>query len=306
MPKKDAFNTQNTNKENSFKLQAKKSLGQNFLKNPTIIKKIAETGEIKAEELIIEIGGGTGELTAGLLTEIRKNPKAKLLVIEKDSRAIPILNQRFENDVKIGILEIIEGDFLEIDLKTYISGRTFKIIANIPYYITGAIVRKSLEISPKPAKLVFLVQKEVAQRIVEKDGKGSILSKSIAFYGKPKLIIPVAKGNFVPIPKVDSSVISIEIDQNRPKNIAETHFFDILHAGFAHKRKILASNIKEFIKKTKNTDKIMHKTETQQEKSETLDNSKSIEKIFEEIGLDPKIRAEELATNEWVELSKRI
>lgn len=299
-----------------YKLEAKKSLGQNFLHNKTIIGRIAEAGQIEEGEVILEIGPGTGELTAGIIEKIeglgeqlggnsskksKKGLKTRLISIEKDHRAIPILLERFKKEIKEGILEVIEGDFLEIDIETLISGRDFKIIANIPYYITGAIIRKSLELSHKPKKLIFLVQKEVAERIVQRDGKGSILSNSIAFYGVPKLLFPVAKGNFVPAPKVDSAVISVTITENS-KNLEkstkltqksekttqkdEKRFFDLLHAGFAHKRKILSSNIKEFLAEN--------------------DISQTATEIFESIGLNPKIRAEELKIDDWILLAKTI
>ncbi len=284
-----------------FNLEAKKSLGQNFLHNKTIIGKIAATGDIQEGDLIIEIGPGTGELTAGILEEITKKglKKAKVFAIEKDHRAIPILQERFATELKEGVLDIIEGDFLEMDPKTYISAPNFKIIANIPYYITGAIVRKSLEIgretSKRPSKLVFLVQKEVAERIVMRDGKGSILANSIAFYGEPRLILAVAKGNFVPAPKVDSAVISIsnigksehfKAFSGKSSEKWEKWFFDILHAGFAHKRKILVSNLKPFFKEN--------------------DIKETPEKIFEKINLKPKIRAEELSIEDWILLAKTL
>ncbi len=282
-----------------FNLEAKKSLGQNFLHNKTIIGKIAAAGDIVENDLVIEIGPGTGELTAGILAEItaKSLKKTKVIAIEKDRRAIPILEERFATEIKKEILQVIEGDFLEMDPETYISGHYFKIIANIPYYITGAIVRKSLELGRetgnRPSKLVFLVQKEVAERIVQRDGKGSILSNSITFYGNPRLILAVAKGNFVPAPKVDSAVISISNIGKSPhfkglsgKSAAqfEKWFFDILHAGFAHKRKILTSNLKLFFKENVITE--------------------LPEKIFEKIGLTSKIRAEELSIEQWVLLAE--
>ncbi len=286
-----------------YKLEAKKSLGQNFLHNKTIIGKIADAGQIEEGEVILEIGPGTGELTAGILEKIenlggqsggdpikksKKKLKTRLISIEKDHRAIPILQERFKKEIEEGILEVIEGDFLEMDIAALISGRTFKIIANIPYYITGAIIRKSLELSHKPKKLIFLVQKEVAERIVQRDGKGSILSNSIAFYGVPKLLFPVAKGNFVPAPKVDSAVISVDIAEKSEKTTQkdEKEFFDLLHAGFAHKRKILSSNIKEFLAENK--------------------ISQTATEIFENINLNPKIRAEELKIEDWILLAKTI
>lgn len=293
-------------------LTAKKSLGQNFLQNKTMINKIAEFCDISLGETIIEIGPGTGALTEALLMKIdeiistKNTPKnkgflGKLIIIEKDTRAISILNTKFENYVKKGILEIIEGDFLTLDIKTLIYSPNFKIVGNIPYYITGSIIRKSLELVPKPSKLVFLVQKEVAERIVERDGKGSLLSKSIEYYGKPKIVLNISKGNFNPVPKVDSALITIDIHKRDQKDSKTTPeelqneeiFFKVLHAGFAHKRKVLSSNLKELFQEG-------HK------KVEKDEINTQIKSIFDQLNINIKARAEELNINQWIALSKSI
>lgn len=276
-------------------LMAKKSLGQNFLKNKVVIKRIAEAGVIKNNELIIEIGPGTGELTEELLSY-----GASVIVIEKDQRAIPILQKRFENEVTSRKLTIIEGDFLEMDVKEVVlkdhAGKTFKIIANIPYYITGLIIRKSLELAIKPEKLIFLVQKEVAERIVKRDGKASILSQSIEAYGDAELLCVVSRGNFVPPPKVDSAVIVINnISDKKFKNtgISEEDFFGVIHAGFAHKRKKLAVNLIDAV--------LSINSEIPKDTVKEY-----IEDVFSKIGLDINTRAEEITNENWFQISSEI
>lgn len=275
----------------SYYLEAKKSLGQNFLKNKTIINRIAEAGNISDDEIIVEIGPGTGELTEGLLEQIKNTKNARLITIEKDERAIPILAERFKEEIKKKRLEILEGDFLEMELDTILPSKKceYKIIANIPYYITGAIIRKSLEAKHKPKTLILLVQKEVAERITVRDGKESILSQSVSAFGDAKILMNVSKGNFVPAPNVDSAVLMVEnISNNRftKAKIKEKDFFDMIHAGFAHKRKKLSSNLKKVFP--------------------DHNSIKHIEKIFEKLNLDSNIRAEDLSSEQWMNLVHNI
>lgn len=312
----------NLSTQTQYRLEAKKSLGQNFLKNTTIIKKIVEAGEIKKSEIIIEIGPGTGALTEELLKS-----DGNVIIIEKDRRAIPILSERFKDYLVKGTLRIIEGDFLEIEIDTLLSesfvggkevgvpGKTknsasapinkpvFKIIANIPYYITGLIIRKSLELSHKPDRLIFLVQKEVAERMVKKGPnsgnnkeKSSILSQSTESYGQAELLCVVSRGNFVPAPKVDSAVIVIKNISNakfEQNNIGEKAFFALIHAGFGHKRKKLIVNLLDFIQEH------INQTTRESIKNELLS-------IFDEEGLGENTRAEDISNDIWFKISSKI
>lgn len=283
-------------------LIAKKSLGQNFLKNTHIIEQIVAAGEIKAWDTVIEIGPGAGALTGTILKLIKSHGKGKLIAIEKDSRAIKLLKEKFGEELDQGIFQLIEGDFLEINLAQVTSTKSYTLIGNIPYYITGAIIRHSLEAKHKPSQIVFLVQKEVAERIVCRNTKHSILSQSIAIYGTPELLMTVSRGNFVPIPKVDSAVIRIKnISDN---NLTQHHitsklYFDILHAGFAHKRKKLFSNIFDVLK---------IKKYTSSEPTTLHENAikESLFNIFVELNFNEGIRAEELTTQQWILLVSKI
>ncbi|MFA5987724.1 MAG: 16S rRNA (adenine(1518)-N(6)/adenine(1519)-N(6))-dimethyltransferase RsmA, partial [Candidatus Paceibacterota bacterium] len=189
--------------KNSFK--NKKSLGQNFINSPKIIEKIINPAEITPADTVLEIGPGTGTMTSMILERARK-----VVTIEKDDRLIPILKEKFEREVLNKKLEIVHGDFLEVDLdKNGLKEGEFKVVANIPYYITGQIVRRLLENHPRPKMIVLTVQKEVAERIVAKDGKESLLSLSVKAFGQPKYIETIRRGNFTPIPNVDSAVLLI-------------------------------------------------------------------------------------------------
>jgi len=290
----------------------KKSLGQNFLKSPKIVSDIVSAGKVMTEDTVLEIGPGEGVMTAELLKQAKK-----VIVIEKDHRLIPILQEKFKNETASGKLEIIEGDILEINIEVLMAmnldairgenedcdqavpdstvrGATgvidkevrqihshYKVVANIPYYITGQIIRKFLEAKNKPASMTLLVQKEVAERIVARDKKESLLSLSVKVFGDPKIIRTVGRGAFSPAPNVDSAVINIENISN--KNLAgleSKDFFSVLHSGFAHKRKQLLPNLSNDYPKEK------------------------VISAFEKIGLDLKSRAEDLPLEIWLKLSK--
>jgi 16S rRNA (adenine1518-N6/adenine1519-N6)-dimethyltransferase len=265
----------------------KKSLGQNFLKSEGALRQIIEAGEIKPSDTILEIGPGLGVLTEKILAKA-----GQVIAVEKDDRLIETLNEKFAREVSSGKLKIVHADILEVSPQTLgLTDQNYKIIANIPYYITGEIFRKFLESNCEPNRLVVLVQKEVAVRITARDSKESILSNSVKCFGLPKIIDTVPRGAFVPAPNVDSAILLISqiskkfFEENK---IKEKDFFTILHAGFAHKRKILLGNLKEWLKK----------------------DGKGIENnlltIFSTLNLSEKIRAEDVPLQTWADLAKTI
>jgi 16S rRNA (adenine1518-N6/adenine1519-N6)-dimethyltransferase len=235
-----------------YNLEAKKSLGQNFLKNTTIIKKIVEEAHQYIDENtnIIEIGPGTGELTAEILKIF---PKNKLICIETDDRAIPLLNERFENNLKtLKNLELIHQDIRLFDIddkKQSKIAENYIIIANIPYYLTGFIFKKFLEAKNQPKTMIFMVQKEIADRAMDK--KMSLFSLGVKTYGEPYVFMKVSRGNFVPAPKVDSAVLVIKninksIFKNEKDNIKdiEKKYWETAKKAFNGKRKQLGSTLK--------------------------------------------------------------
>lgn len=245
---------------------------------------------------MLEIGPGTGVLTRALL-----NAGANVVAIEKDQRAIGMLEQDFFNEVKSGALKIISGDVLDENVlksgdknsgQDILQNNSYALVANIPYYITGAILEKFLEHEPRPNRMVLLVQKEVAERIVARDGKESILSVSVKAFGTPKIIAKVPPGAFTPPPTVDSAILAIEnISANlfvptgsgesseTLKNVDIQRFFRIVKAGFAHKRKYVVRNL------------------------EAVLSSEEIADTLGRLGLDPKVRAEDLKVGDWIRIS---
>ena len=275
--------------------RAKKALGQNFLKSQEALKKMCEAGEICDKDIILEIGPGKGALTEKLLE------KAKIVIaVEKDRELFEFLKEKFLNEIKSGKLELINGDILNFDTRTYnLETRTYKIIANIPYNITGAILKKFLSIKNQPERMVLLVQKEVAERIVARDNKESILSLSIKAYGIPKYIMKVHKRFFSPAPKVDSAIIVINniSKDNFKTDMEEKNFFNIIKTGFAHKRKILRRNLEDLQIK---------EVGPARPPLSGAGGLPNIDKIFEKLKINPKTRAEDIKFEIWLEISRNL
>lgn len=216
---------------------AKKSLGQNWLHSESAARAIVGAAEIKPGETVLEIGPGQGFLTKFLL-----GAGAKVLAIEKDDRAIPLLQTTFASEIPEGRLTLLHGDALETPTPT---GK-YKLIANIPYYITGQILRQFLGSENQPERMVLMVQDEVAKRIVARDGRESLLSISVKAYGEPEYIQKVKAGSFTPAPKVDSAILLIKnINKNNftKQNISEEKFFALVKRGFGSKRKMLRNHL---------------------------------------------------------------
>lgn len=221
-----------------LKFKAKKSLGQNFLKSVSALHSIVSAGEISGDDIVLEIGPGKGALTEKLLGKA-----GKVIAVEKDRNLFAFLQEKFKEDIKSGKFVLLEKDILEFETDSL---KKYKIIANIPYNITGAILKKFLTAENKPEIMVLMVQNEVAKRIVARDGKESLLSISVKAYGTPKIITKVPARYFSPAPKVDSAVICIKNISNKlfiENKIKEQDFWGTVHKGFAHKRKKLSSNL---------------------------------------------------------------
>jgi len=256
----------------NIEMRAKKSLGQHFLKSERALNKIVEAGEITPEDTILEIGPGTGILTRKLL-----ETGAKVIAVEKDDELYENLRQELVSPK----LELIHSDILDFIENSKLEIINYKLIANIPYNITGAILEKFLSAENQPEKMVLLLQREVAKRIV--GGKESVLSISVKAYGKPLYIETVRAGSFVPMPQVDSAIIAIEdISKEFFGKFSEKDFFRLLKAGFASKRKKLSSNLANIFDK------------------------ELVLRTFHELGIDENARAEDVPVEMWGELASRM
>ena len=214
-----------------------KGLGQNFLIDKNVLKKIIDSADIKSDDIILEVGPGIGTLTC----ELAKKAK-KVIAIEKDEKMCKILKETLTDYKNV---EIINADILKLNPKPY-ALYPYKLVANIPYYLTSPLIRKFLESSNQPTEIILMLQKEVAQRICAKPPQMSLLAVSVQFYAEPKIISYVSKNCFWPAPKVDSAII--KIIPFKKQNIPSDLFFRIVKAGFSQPRKQLAGNLSKSLK----------------------------------------------------------
>jgi 16S rRNA (adenine1518-N6/adenine1519-N6)-dimethyltransferase len=219
--------------------RAKKSLGQHFLMHARIAERIANVAELSPDSVAFEIGPGTGMLTRALLQRA-----GKVIAMEADEELFEKLKIDFANEIAAGKLKLFRGDIRAFDIATL--PKSYALVANIPYYLTGEIFRMFLESGNQPSSMTLLVQKEVAEKIA-RDKKESILSLSIKAYGAPKYEFTVPHGAFKPAPKVDSAVIAIRniSRKNFLSREEEQKFFKLIRAGFAHKRKFVRKNLSD-------------------------------------------------------------
>ncbi|MBI2628284.1 MAG: ribosomal RNA small subunit methyltransferase A [Candidatus Niyogibacteria bacterium] len=259
-------------------------LGQHFLKSESLARKIAETAAIAADDIVLEIGPGKGILTAELIKRAKK-----VIAVEKDIELVKFLKEKFTlaGDPAASRLKIIHADALKFNFKTQLGGRAskYKIVANIPYYITSRFLRIFLESDCRPSAMTLMLQKEVAQRIIAQPPKMNLLAVSVQVFSQPKIAFKVSKKYFSPAPKVDSAVIAIaniSRDFFIKNNIAEKDFFTLVKAGFSHKRKLLINNL-----------------------GIQLPNKEKRRKIFKKCGIPEKARAENLTLENWACLCEK-
>ncbi len=186
-----------------YGLRADKRLGQNFLQDPYALEKIVKSAEIHPTDTVLEIGPGLGSLTRYLAAAAQK-----VIAIELDDKLFPPLETviaPYDN------IQLVHGDILDIEPGEIIEQDDYLVVANIPYYITSAVIRHLLESKPKPRRMVLTIQKEVAERICAGPGDMSLLALSVQVYGQPRIAARIPAGAFYPVPKVDSSVLVMDI-----------------------------------------------------------------------------------------------
>ncbi len=212
-------------------------LGQHFLMHPRIAERIVLAAKLSPDDVVLEIGPGKGMLTRILLSHVKK-----VIAVEADAGLAKHIEEEFASDIARGALELLFADIRTFDPELLPPG--YKVVANIPYYISGDILRKFLSTRHQPSSMTLLVQKEVAVRIA-REKKGSLLALSVKAYGVPTYEFTVPRGAFLPAPNVDSAVLSIrDISRNNFRDIGEESlFFELLRAGFSQKRKMLAKNL---------------------------------------------------------------
>src|SRR3989338_3626682 len=256
-------------------------LGQHFLKAKWAARALAYAVGIEHGDIVLEIGPGKGALTRELLA-IAKEAGAQIVAIEKDEELVVHLNGIFKDEIASGTLTVRGEDIRNVTPDTIglVSGK-YLVAANIPYYITGEIIRQFLTAKEQPRAMALLVQKEVAKRIIS--DKESLLSLSVKVYGTPKIVAKVPRGNFSPPPNVDSAILLIEnISRNFFADLSEELFFKVLHASFKSKRKFLLNNLADSFGK------------------------EAVASAFEKCGINLKSRAEDVPLAAWRYLATQL
>jgi len=252
-------------------MKPQKKLGQNFLINKSAIKKIVDALEISDSDVIIEIGAGTGNLTQ----EILKRSK-KVIAIEKDKSLIPLLRLKFQKNSHS--LQIIEGDVREI-LPTLASKlKKFKVVGNIPYYLTGRLLRIFQELTNAPQLIVLTLQKEVTERLVAQPPRMNQLAVIVQLWAKPKIILQLKPKDFFPPPKVRSTVVQLKVKSSAERYNKEKELIPFIVCGFQQPRKTLLNNLSREYSKEK------------------------IKQVFEQLNLTEKTRPAEISVEMWITL----
>lgn len=256
-------------------LSPRKSLGQNFLVDNNALEKVVDAAEVKRTDEVLEIGAGLGSLTRFLARAANR-----VVAVEIDRHLLPVLDSVLTGEQNV---EIVQGDIQGMNLSDLHLNEGYLVVANIPYYITSAIIRRLLESSVKPSRMVLTIQKEVAQRICAPAGDLSLLALSVQVYGKPRIAAKIPAGAFYPPPKVDSAVIRVDLYPQPviAENLLES-FFKLAKAGFGQKRKMLRRSLASGV---------------------NLSLAQS-EALLLSSGIDPTRRAETLHLQEWAVLTE--
>ncbi len=221
-----------------FGIRMSKKLGQNFLIDEHVVNSIVKAADISQNDAVLEIGPGIGTLTQGLA-----EAGADVTAVEIDRRLIEVLAKTLEGYENI---RVVHGDILRIDIGKEVAAPKYKVVANLPYYITTPIIMGLLEAHMPVELLVTMVQKEVAQRMVAVPGTKDYGSLSVAvqYYTKPEIMFVVPPASFIPPPAVDSAVIRCTVREKPPVEVNEKIFFRVVKAAFAQRRKTLSNTLK--------------------------------------------------------------
>jgi 16S rRNA (adenine1518-N6/adenine1519-N6)-dimethyltransferase len=258
-----------------YDLRPHKGLGQNFLQDPLALENIVSAAEIQPSDTVLEIGPGLGSLTRYLAVSAKE-----VVAVELDENLLPPLRgvlAPYRN------IRLLHGDILKLSSKDLNLENDYIVVANIPYYITSAVIRHLLESASKPRRMVLTVQKEVAQRICAEAGDMSLLALSVQIYGKPRIAAQIPANAFFPAPKVDSAILIVDLySSSRIREDLLNTFFNLIKAGFSQKRKTLRNSLSSGL----------HIPPT------------AAADLLTQGNVDPRRRAETLSIEEWEKLSE--
>lgn len=259
----------------SHGIAPKRSLGQNFLHDPNMLDKIVSSAALQPDEAVLEVGPGTGVLTERLAAVA-----PELVAVELDDRLQPILTERL---AAFPQARVIYQDILSVDVAALFKGRPYVVVANLPYYITSAILRHLLESAHPPRRLIITVQNEVAERLIATPDDMSVLSVSVQYYGKPQIVTRLNPALFWPRPDVESAVVRIDVYPQQPLDVPDDRtFFRVVRAGFSQKRKQLKNSLSNGLNL----------------------NAGDAAAVFATAEVDSRRRAETLTLDEWARLTR--
>lgn len=260
-------------------LHLKKGLGQNFLSDPVHLDRIVAAAELTKEDVVIEVGPGVGTLTSRLASQA-----GRVVAVELDASLLPALRETlagFDN------IAIVQGDILQLDpgqlpmVNSQSAIDRYKVVANLPYYITSAAIRHFLTAAPAATLLVFTIQREVAQRIVAKPPDMSLLAVSVQYFARPEIVARIPAGAFYPPPKVDSAILRLRPWDQPPVDAPDDAFFAVVRAGFGQRRKQIRNALRANLSLAQD----------------------QVDDMLAHAGIDGQRRAETLALPEWAQLA---
>ena len=255
-------------------LYLRKRLGQNFLVDPVALQCIVAASDLSPEDTVIEAGAGLGNLTRPLAERA-----GRVVAVELDDGLVAVLRLELAD---LGNVQILHGDILRIP-NLGIPNLGYKVVGNLPYYITSAILRRFLEDEPRPRLMVVTIQREVAERIVAEPGRMSLLAVSVQFYGQPRIVARIPPSAFFPSPQIDSAVLRIEVGEQPavalPEGTDAKAYFHVVRAGFSQRRKMLRNSLSGGLALL----------------------PARVEGALDGVGIDPRRRAETLSLEEWAQ-----
>lgn len=267
-------------------IRPRKGLGQNFLVDSSVVPRIVAAAEVGPQDAVVEVGPGLG-----VLTEQLAKSAGRVIAVELDDRLATVLRERLAG---CGNVTVVQGDILKLSVERLLKeapggaplGEDFryKVVANLPYYVTSPVLRFFLEARPRPRLMVVMVQKEVAERIVAKPPEMSLLAVSVQFYGQPRIVRIVPAKAFYPAPEVESAILRIDLYERPALDVDPDSFFRLVRAGFEQRRKQLPNSLAS----------VLHIS-----KDEAV-------KALEQAGLEPQRRAETLSLENWGRLYRAI
>lgn len=261
----------------SYQVLPKKSLGQNFMHDPNALEKIVASAELLPDDTVVEVGAGTGALT-----DILADAARQVFTVEVDARLQPLLEERFDDRANV---YLVFEDILKTNVAALVGAEDYIVVANVPYYISSAILWRFLESAKPPRRIVLTMQYEVAERIIGAPGAMNLLSIATQFYGTPRIIGKFGPAVFWPRPNIDSAIVRIDTHAAPPVDVpSRALFFRVVKAGFSMKRKQLKNSLSGGLQI----------------------RSAIIRDLLRAAEIDPQRRAETLSLAEWARLTRTI